>query len=161
MDSSDLLTESTVALRAQPFSNQLSIIEMIARVLPAGYKLYVREHPLWRNRYSYRLLAQLKTIPNVRFISTKYPAWEIVKNSKGILTLNGTNGIEALMYGKPVLAFAPNVYTDFHSGAIRCTNLFQLGAKLVELINTSINYTETVNYIQKLMSISSPVSTVF
>ena len=151
-------TESTVGLRALPYMNQTSLIESISRVLPFGYKLYVREHPGYKQDFSYSYLKRIKRMPNVSLIPTSIPIHKILRNSDGVLTYNATTGIESLMYGKPVLSFAPNVYYKHHSGALFCANLFELGSKLVQLINTKIDQEETIKYMQKMFSISVPVS---
>ena len=54
------------------------------------------------------------------------------------------------MHGKPVLSFSSNLYQGYHSSAISCSNLFELGGKLVELINTDVSQEETISYINRL-----------
>ena len=145
-----LLTESTVTYRAQPFTNQKILIEMISRVLPYDHYLYVREHPHWPEKYSYKFLKTLKSFPNVKIISPKLSIHDILSKTKGVITLNSSSGIEALMYGKPVLSFISNIYVGHHSSAIKCSNLFELGKKLTELINIEVNQQETISYIKRL-----------
>jgi hypothetical protein len=145
-----LLTESTVTYRAQPFTNQKILIEMISRVLPYDHFLYVREHPHWPEKYSYKFLKSISTLPNVRILSPKLSIHDILSKTKGVVSLNSTSGIEALMYGKPVLSFISNIYVGHHSSAIKCSNLFELGKKLTELINIEVNQQETISYIKRL-----------
>jgi hypothetical protein len=145
-----LLTESTVTYKAFPYTNQIALIEMISRVLPYNHYLYVREHPHWPKKYSYKFLKTLKSFPNVKIISPEISVHDILSKTKGVITLNSTTGVEALMHGKPVLSFSSNLYQGYHSSAISCSNLFELGGKLVELINTDVSQKETISYINRL-----------
>ncbi len=152
-----LTNESTVTLRSMPYTNQVFLADCISRVLPHRYSLYVREHPTWRKRFSLDFLAYLKRLPNVRLIPANVSIHEILKNAKGIVTFNSTTGIEALMYGKPVLSFAPNVYYKHHPAVSYCSDLYELGPKLIKLINTPVNIEDTYQYIIKMMNHSNEV----
>jgi hypothetical protein len=153
-----LPTESTVALRALPFMTQTALIESFSRVLPSGYYLYVREHPSWKTRFPYYRINRLKRMPNVKLISTEIPISKILKHCSGVLTYNATTGIEALMYGKPVLSFAPNVYSGLHPAAEFCTDLYEAGAALAKLADTKVNKIDTYKYIYKLTRSTSDIS---
>lgn len=152
-----LLTESTVTYKSLPYTNQKMLIEMISRVLPFNHFLYVREHPHWPDKYSYRFLKSISSLPNVKILSPELSIHKILSKTKGVVTLTSTTGIEALIHGKPVLSFSDNIYQGYHSSAIKCVNLFDLGSKLVELINTRVNEKETINYINRLRNNSVSV----
>jgi hypothetical protein len=152
-----LTTEATIALRGLPYLRQISLIESISRVLPFGVYLYVREHPMWRDMFAFKYLYTLSKLPNVRVISTKIPIHTVLENSKGVVTYNATTGIEALMHGKPVLSFSPNVYYGLHTAVDYCDNLYKLGAKLAKLVNTKVDREETVRYLHKMFRISNDV----
>ena len=149
-------TESTVSLRSLPFTNQMALVQQVSRVLPYGYYLYIREHPHWPNRFPADSLKLANKYPHVRLISPKISNHDLIHNSKGIVTLNGTMGIEALMYNRPVLALAPNIYYK-HPAVIQCFNLYELGSKLVELTNIQININDTYKYIRDMFNISTDV----
>ena len=142
--------ESTMALRSQPFMNQIALVEMISRVLPYNLVLYVREHPHWPRTFSYKYLKSVKKLSNVKLISPKISVHDILKNTTGVITYNATTGIEALLYNKPVLSFASNIYSDHHSGVDKCLDLYDLGKKLSQLSNRKVSHEETINYIYKL-----------
>lgn len=152
-----LTTEATISLRGLPYLTQTSLIESISRVLPYGYFLYVREHPSWRNDFKLEHLKKLSELPNVRVISTSVPIHTILRNSKGVITYNATTGIEALMHGKPVLSFSPNIYYPLHPGADYCSDLYELGAKLARLVNMNVERADTINYLQKMFQITNDI----
>ena len=142
--------ESTMGLRSLPYVNQTALIEMLSRVLPYGYTLYVREHPHWPKTFPYNYLKTMKKLPNVRILSPRISIHKILRNASGVLVYNSNTGHEALMYGKPVLSFASNLYYERHPAVLYCDNLYLLGEKLVELINTKVNPLDTENYIYDL-----------
>lgn len=152
-----LTTEATISLRGLPYLTQTSLIESISRVLPYGYFLYVREHPSWRNDFKLEHLKKLSELPNVRVISTGTSIHTILRNSKGVITYNATTGIEALMHGKPVLSFSPNMYYTLHPAADYCSDLYELGAKLVRLVNMNVEREDTISYLQKMFQITNDV----
>ncbi len=142
--------ESTMGLRSQPFMNQISLVEMISRVLPYNHVLYVREHPHWPKTFSYTYLKAMKKNPSVKLISPKISIHDILKDTVGVITYNSTTGIEALLYKKPVLSFASNIYFNHHPGVDQCIDLYELGKKLSQLANREVAHEDTVNYIYKL-----------
>ena len=93
------------------YKNQIKLIENIAASLPAGYYLYVKDHP---HEYAYRQAEdyqKLLQIPNIRLLSQWIPAKAIISKSQGVVTLNGTAGFEAMLMNKPVYCFANNMYS--------------------------------------------------
>ena len=150
--------ESTMSLRAQPFTNQVVLAEMLSRVLPANYLLYVREHPHWPETYKLSYLLKFRKLNNVRLISCDIPIHDIIEHSKGLLTYNATTTIESLMYGKPVLTFSSNIYYKYHAEVDYCNNMYDLGEKLTQLLFKSISKDETINYMFKLFNYSHVIS---
>ena len=93
------------------FTNQIKLIENIARQLPVGTMLYVKDHP---HEYGYRDVhdyIKLQNIPNVRLIERSIPAKRIIKDSLGVFTVIGTAGFEGLLLNKPVYTFSPSYYS--------------------------------------------------
>jgi hypothetical protein len=93
------------------YTNQVKLIENIAAALPVGCYLYVKDHP---HEYGYRSVEdykRLKRIPNIKLLKTSIPGKQVIKNSKGVFTINGTAGFEALLLGKQVYVFGKSFYT--------------------------------------------------
>jgi len=150
--------ESTMVLRSMPYVNQAVLIEMLSRVLPYGYTLYIREHPHWPKTFPIKYLYKCKSFPNVKLLSPKISIHDILANSDGVLVYNSNTGIEALMHGKPVLSFASNIYYTHHPSVLHCLDLYELGEKLSVLINMEVKEKDTINYIKKMMCVSIDLS---
>lgn len=146
-----LLDESTITLRAQPYSNQLVLVEMISRVLPSGFVLCVREHPYWPERFTFKFLKKIKNLDNVIILSPNISIHKILTNCTGTIVYNNTTGLESLAYGKPVLSFSESAYSNFH-GVIRVNNLYNLPLKLIELSNSRIHQEMFLQDLQNLFN---------
>jgi hypothetical protein len=152
-----LTTEADFCLRGLPYIDQTFIVKSLSHVLPYGTTLYIREHPHWKETFKFKQLYKISKFPNVRIISTDISIHKILKNCNGVLTYNATTGIEALIYGKPVLSFSPNIYFDHHPAVDCCYDLYQLGEKLTKLVNTKVNREDTIKYLRKMFRISNDI----
>ena len=144
-----LLRESTLHYRATHFSNQTSLIEIIARVLPADLKLVVREHPHWHDRYPKELIKTWSSIPNVVVISPKLSIHNIISRCKAVLTINSTTGLEACAYKKPVITFIPTIY-DVLSNVALVRELHELPKMLVK--ESNLLDSEWEEYVDDMLS---------
>lgn len=104
--------EPEVALLLQaPFvTDQLYVVRQMARSLPVGYTLYVKDHPQmvpFRPRAYYK---ELKKIPNVRLLNPTIISFDIIKNAKLVTTITGSVIWEGLLLGKPAISFGHQFY---------------------------------------------------
>ena len=91
-------------------------------------------------------------------IHPNIPIKTIIKNSGGIVTLNATTGVEALILGKPVVALSvTNSYTQYHPNAELCTNLYDLPRMISKMIKTKVAHDTTIEYLSKMFSYTSDV----
>lgn len=95
------------------FADQYYTILIIARALPDGVKVLVKEHPhqeMWqRNPDFYNLL---KAEPKVEFVSPKQSSLELIKQSIAVSTITGSVGWKALFHQKPVILFGHTFYMN-------------------------------------------------
>jgi hypothetical protein len=90
--------------------NQLSMIKEIAESLPAGIKLYVKEHPGQPGNSSYRWLKKVRSIPSIKVIHPLINGQHLIDNCEAVVVLNGTSGWEAYLSRKPVVMLASQIY---------------------------------------------------
>ena len=145
--------ERNVLFGSPFYSDQLSIIEKIAKSLPVDYKLYVKEHPAmelkkWRKISNYKKILNL---PNVNLIHTSVDSSEIIQKSSLVITLNGTSGLEASFYGKPSIVFSDVIYSNL-SWVHRIRNLEDLPISILNTIEKKIDVTELNNFVNKLIT---------
>ncbi|MGL4865770.1 MAG: hypothetical protein ACRC4T_21955 [Cetobacterium sp.] len=92
------------------YKNQVKLIENIAAQLPVGVFLYVKDHPHFLGYRSIEDYKKIQEIPNVKLLDSNIPGKLIIKNSIGVITINGTGGFEGLMLDKEVYTFGKTFY---------------------------------------------------
>lgn len=110
--------EAATLAAAPVWSDMLALVRILSASLPAGYQLVVKDHPAiggYRPMSFYREAARL---PNVVLLPENYSSIELLQQCKMAATVSGTVGLQALLFGKPVLLFG-QVYYDCVEGAIR------------------------------------------
>lgn len=93
------------------YTNQVKLIENIAAQLPPNVFLYVKDHPHlygYRDKLDYD---RIQNIPNVKLLASSISGKQIIKDCKGVITINGTGGFEALLMNKHVITFGSAYYS--------------------------------------------------
>lgn len=104
--------ERELLIQAPFFNNQLALISNIARSIPVGYKLYVKEHPRmheigWRENDFYQHILDL---PNVELLYPSIKIDQILPKCSLVITLLGTAGLEASFHRKPTIVLEETDY---------------------------------------------------
>ncbi|MBL7068250.1 MAG: hypothetical protein ISS34_00105 [Candidatus Omnitrophica bacterium] len=103
--------EMAVGTFSPEFNEQLAAIEFMAKNLPAGALLAVKEHLLAIGRRPGDFYKTIQDIPNVVMVSPLENALRIAKSSRGVAVITSTLGVEAAISGIPVISFgAHNVF---------------------------------------------------
>ena len=105
--------ERSILIQAPNYTNQVEVVTNIAKSLPPGYELYVKEHPAnvfreWRPIYDYKKIMKL---PNVKLIHPSVKSEDLIKKSSLVITISSTSGLEAAFYNKPSIIFADLDYS--------------------------------------------------
>lgn len=83
--------------------NEVSLIKEVARKLPVGMFLYVKEHPHNPGDFSYSKLRELQQTSNIKVIQPEVSSQFLIQESKVVVTIQGTAGWEAFLTKKPVV----------------------------------------------------------
>ncbi len=107
-----LQPEASTDILGGAYADQLLAIEELARSLPEGMLIYVKENPkqtsYMRDPSFYK---RLLAIPQVRFISFEVSTFELARHAAAVAAIGGgTAGWEALQMGKPVICFGYSWY---------------------------------------------------
>jgi hypothetical protein len=97
--------EATTLVLAPYYLNQVALIEDIAKSLPAGYRLYVKEHIVSRGRWPLDFYAAIRRVPGVRLLAPTADTWSLVRGAAAIAVITGTMGWEGVLLDKPVVTF--------------------------------------------------------
>ena len=105
--------ERGLQIQAPNYTDQIEVITNIAKSLPPGYELYVKEHPAsvfreWRPVHNYKTIMKL---PNVKLIHHSVKSSDLIKKSSLVITISSTTGLEAAFYNKPSIIFSGMDYS--------------------------------------------------
>jgi hypothetical protein len=118
-----------VALQCEPerqtcpvggvFGNQYLMIDMLSKLVPEGWKIYVKEHVSQFKIYQaperakpiefYNMIASM---PKVELVPLAYTSFELIDGAKASASVSGTVGWESVVRGKPTLLFGHSWYKD-------------------------------------------------
>ena len=139
--------ERSLLLAAPRFSDQIKTIQQVAKNLPEGIDLYVKEHPLqgpernWRDISFYK---KILAIPNVKLFHPSTSAELLMKNCELVVSVGGTSCLEAGFFGKHSIMFADLGYSLIPS--VKKLNSYD---ELHDAINQCITSTVEPNFIKK------------
>lgn len=105
-----------LTVRAPLFVDQYTLIDYIARNIPNGYKLAIKEHPAMIGVVHYnRVKDLLNKNDNVVLLNPEINNHEVMKRMELLVTVNSKTGAESLMNGKRVVCLGDSFYNKSKS----------------------------------------------
>ena len=147
--------DAQILLRAPQYYNQFQLIETISKHLPLKYKLYVKQHPSGEGEFKISELRKIKKLDNVRLINTKTNTHDILKNSKGVITINSNTGWEALLHKKPVIVLG-NAYYDIFDYFEKVRDFYELPNTITRVLKKKLSTKQQYKYINAVMESTHP-----
>lgn len=147
--------ERALLFPAPYYMNQLNVIQNIAKSIPIGFKLYVKEHPTqrifgWRDQTWYKEILKL---PNVELLHPKISNDDLLEKCSLTISIGGTVGLESAFFNKPSIVFADVIYSNLDS-VEKVENFAQLSEKIELLLKSKININDLNKYIQTIENLS-------
>jgi hypothetical protein len=103
--------ERSLTRDSPEFSHQAYAIQALAKDLPSGVFLAVKEHLTAIGPRSDGFYESLSMLTNVRMVDLMTPSLELIRSAKAVATVTGTAGLEAAIMGVPVISFGKhNIY---------------------------------------------------
>lgn len=97
--------EATTLVHGSYFENQKEVVRNLARSVPAGWDLVVKEHFFMRGARELAFYRELREIPNVRLMPFSVPTNRLILDARVVAVIASTTGLEASFIGKPVVMF--------------------------------------------------------
>ena len=110
--------ESATSVDGAAFNDEWSNVVGIARNLPFGMRLYVKDHKHAAGREPLAFYERVARIPNVTLVHPDVPTKALIRNAQAVVVLTTTMGYEALVLGKPVFVLGHPFY-EFAPGCVR------------------------------------------
>ena len=105
--------DSQLTLRGRHFADQIALARVVARNLPAGCELLVKEHPVMPGMIP---VSDIRTLeqqyPEVIYVDYSQDFRPLVEKAAGVVVINSTAGLESLILGKPVVVLGEAFYRD-------------------------------------------------
>ena len=152
-----LQPERGVEIVSPFYVNQAEVIINIAKALPIGYKLYVKEHPTMRFRH-WRDISYYKKIldlPNVELFHPSFNSKILLENCELVITISGSTGLEAALYKKSAIVFSDVNYSIIPS-VHRLTGLEELPDAIRESLKKEVKLSDVNEFINLLDRNSFP-----
>lgn len=143
------------------FSDQIYVIEYLAKQLPEDWKIVVKEH---KTQYFFKLggrwgfkyrdqsfYERLKNNPKIIFVSMDSDPFKIIDKAKFIVTLTGNMGLEALIRNKKVLSLG---YPWYRNHPLLTTPDFKNKKPLKSIIKTLVYQNKNI----KISDLNSDIS---
>mgnify|MGYP002780840879 CR=1 FL=1 len=142
--------ELALLLYAPFHTHQSSIMQNVAQSLPWDTCLYVKEHPQAVGVKDMGFYNRVRGTPNVRMIYPHVPSRSLIAGSKGVVTITGTAGMEAMLMNRPAVTlgdvfynFVPNLVTRAKSSEevpelVRRFDNFQPDERILETSSPSL-----------------------
>ena len=139
-------------LIATPFyTNQLEVIRHIAKSIPPGYVLYVKEHfsqslREWREISYYK---EILKIPNVRLYHPSSNMQKLIENTSFVISIGGTVSLEAAFYQKSSMIMSDMGFSVLPSIS-KINSLEELPEKIREGLSMKVNSDDLDRYLSIL-----------
>ena len=145
--------ERTIQVPAPFYTNQLEVIRSIAKSIPVGYHLYVKEHPAqkwnaWRPISFYK---EILKMPNVKIYHPSISNECMIKHCKLVVTITGTSGLEAVLSQKPAIILANTTYSQIPS-VYYLKNLSEFHTCIKKMLKIKPELKEIINYLKMIES---------
>ncbi len=151
--------EVTLLVYGRSFINQVEVIQRIARNLPVGMKLLVKEHPAGQGYHPIEFYREILDMPNIKLVSPDIQGRTVVQKARMIAIVCGSVGLEGLILKKPVLAFGRAPFEFLPDGMIRSVgSLDSLDHDIRDLLEQA-EYDEDAMraYVGAIMELSVPI----
>ncbi len=104
--------DSQILVRAPQYKDFLSLIELIAGMLPHGMHLALREHPAFPGMLDHlRLSGLMKRQPAVVLPTADVSLPDLIRGAQAVLTINNTAFVDAILLGKPIISLGKGYYS--------------------------------------------------
>ncbi|MFC1498525.1 hypothetical protein ACFLS1_08675 [Verrucomicrobiota bacterium] len=151
--------EITLLVYSNTYIDQIEVVRRIARNLPLGMNLLVKEHPACFGYRPLKYYRDLLTVPNVRLVSPDFEGRELIKRASITAIISGSSGFEALILKKPVIALGHVPFEFLPDSMIKkITNLEDLSKEILWLLDHHDHSEKAMEaYVAAVMNLSVPI----
>ncbi len=109
--------ESSIDVWAPFFSNQLWVIELLARSIAPTHKVLVKVHKSDVANWPREALERMRLLPGVELVHPQAEARRLIERAAVVVAIQGTMGLEAALLGRPVIMLGESPVKVFPTAA--------------------------------------------
>jgi hypothetical protein len=133
------------------YKNQVKLIENIAAGLPSNHYLYVKDHPHGGTYRDFIDFTRIQAVPNIKLLNPAVSSKQIISHCKGVITINGTSGFEAILQKKQVFTFG-NIFYALFPKVIQITNIKEFREEVYNNFNSDTTEEELIHFISQYLN---------
>jgi hypothetical protein len=150
--------EASTMVLTPMVTNQLAVIETLAKALPVDMNLVVKEHIPMMGRRPPGFYETLSGMPGVALVSPFSDQYELIRGAALTCTITGTAGLEAIILGRPVVLFGDAPYSVLNQGFVKATSWLDLPQRVAEALDIApVDEERLERYVACLLGESLPV----
>ena len=107
-------------------TDQIAVIEALAKAAPAHMQIVVKEHAPMLGRRPRGFYRQIARMPRVTLLNASHSTFELIGKSQLTAVITGTAAWEALLLRKPALIMGDSPFLVLGEGLVHETDLSQL-----------------------------------
>ena len=151
--------EAATMVLAPQATNQLLVLELLSKAIPAEWSLVVKDHYTMLGRRPASFYKSLKSIPKVQFLPVTTSSFELIQNSELVVTVTGTAAWEAMLMGKPALMLGPTHFQNIGEGFVYENNISALPDAIERALKiTPVPQHKLELYLAVMLKASFPMS---
>ena len=116
-------------------TDQLAVVEALAKAAPASVQVVVKEHAPMLGRRPQGFYRQLAEMPRVILLKPDHSTFDLVRKAALTAVITGTAAWEALLLGKPVLTIGDSPFLPIGVGILHQPDL----TRLPQAISTALS----------------------
>jgi len=140
--------ERALSIAAPFFTNQIEAVTHVAKSIPIGYLIYVKDHPIMdiKGGRTLEFYKKIMSLPNVRLIHTSISQDNLIKQCSIVVTIAGSGGMEAAIFGKSSVALSKTLYSSLPS-VHELKNINELPSTIRKSLQTKVNPNDVRTFI--------------
>ena len=141
--------ERALSVTAPFFTNQIEVITHIAKSIPMGFKLLVKDHPTMglKGGRTIEFYESIMSLPNVEILHPSFPRDEVLRKCSIVITVTGTSALEGAFFDKASIIMGDTPFEKI-SCVHKLEKINDLPKMIKKALKTKVNPSELYQFIQ-------------
>ena len=125
-------------------TDQISVIEALAKSAPAHMRVVVKEHSPMLGRRSRGFYRRIARMPRVTLLGPEHSSFDLIEKASLTAVITGTAAWEAVLLGKPALIIGDSPFLSIGAGLVHERNLSRLPQAIEAALSSPLPSDETL-----------------